>query len=159
MFALAATVTYMSCSVIKHARQEPIDLSGPKVSVETLLLNRPNAHTVVTSRIPDSDENGDSMVFEFKGSHLISRERYFGNNPDDLYFSEKIFRNPDGYIDSISIRTIDSPRSFLKHSSNLFYNTTDTTAIKVVEKFEVYHYRYNVRRKCYYLDEKADKLK
>ena len=73
MFALAAMVTYMSCSVRKHAMQEPIDLSVPNVSLETLLLNRPNAHTVVTSHAPDSDEKGDSMIFEFKGSHLILR--------------------------------------------------------------------------------------
>jgi hypothetical protein len=159
MFALAVTMTYMSCSATKHARQKPADLSDENVNLETLLLNRPNARTVLTSRIPDSDENGDSMIFEYKGSHLILKERYFGNNPDDLMFSEKIYRNPEGFIDSITTTTRDSPRSFLKHSSNLFYNTTDTNAKKVDEKVKVYHFRYDVHRKRYYLDEKADKPK
>lgn len=157
IFVLAATTTCMSCSATKHVRQNPEEMYIDNVTLEKLLLNRPNARTVLTSHIPDSDEKGDSMIFEFKGSHLISRERYFGNNPDDLYFSEKIYRNPEGYIDSITFTSVDSPRSFLKNCSNLFYNSSDTTANKVDVKVETFHYRYDVRRKCYYIDEKADK--
>lgn len=159
MFAIAATFIILSCSVSKQIKQKPEDLSYTDVRIEDLLLKRPHAQVIMISHIPDGDMNGDSMVFEFQGSHLILRERYFGNNPDDLNFSERYYRNTDGYIDSITKIDADRPKSVLRKNSNLFYTSTDTNMIHVNVETKTYHFRYDTIRKCYYQDEKNMNLK
>jgi hypothetical protein len=155
MVAMTATTTILSCSVPKHIKQKPEDLSYAEVRIETLLRNRPHAQVIMITNIPDGDKDGDSMVYEYQGSQLISKRRYYGNNPDDLSFSERYYRDPDGHIDSITITEVDKSRSILRNISNLFYDATDTNVMKVNVEVSTFHFRYDPRRKCYYSDEKA----
>jgi hypothetical protein len=157
MFAAIAAIIILSCTVTNNNKQKPEDLSYADVRIEDLLLKRPHAQVILISHIPDGDRYGDSMVFEFQGSHLILKKRYFGNNPDDINFSERYYRNPEGYIDSITTIVADKPRSFLKNNSNLFYNSNDTNVTKITLQVTTSHFRYDPRKNYYYQDEKVVK--
>jgi hypothetical protein len=154
MFAVIASIIILSCTVTKN-KQKPEDLSYADVRIEDLLLKRPHAQVILISHIPDGDRYGDSMVYEFQGSHLILKKRYFGNKPDDIKFSERYYRNPEGYIDSITTIDADRPKSFLTKNSNLFYKATDTSVVNVNVKTRTFHFHYDTHRKCYYPVEKA----
>jgi hypothetical protein len=169
MLALALVVNFALCSFTRHTNK-PQDLSFYNPSLETLLQNRPHAilnsdSTILASHIPENDEEGDSMVFKFdKKGNLISRIRYFGNNPEDLNFSEIIYRDNDGRIDSIKTTTIDVPKSYLKNISHLFDNTDTTANCKLSssysaknsnENIEVHYFKYDYRKKHYFLNDKV----
>lgn len=67
---------------------------------------------------PEAGFKGDSLVFKFdENDNLIGRERYFGSDPNNIYFKDIISRNKKGRIKSIIYR-FGEP-SF-KHASNLF---------------------------------------
>ena len=96
---------------------------------------------------------GDSLVFKFdENKNLKFRERYYGDDPEQLNFKCEIFRNSEGIIDSLE-STLGEPE--FKHSFKLFPKADNNQNLKGLERAKglvktTYYYRYDSNKQHYY---------
>jgi len=148
---------------------EPIDLSSCERNKDTLDklylgLSYNSDSSILAGHIfpePEIGFKGDSLVFKFdKKEDLIRRERYFGSNPNEIYFIDIISRNKKGKIKSITSR-VGEP-SF-KSTSHLFSQAQEFKEEKkryegktniLLKNIKTKYFKYSSRTKKYYLKDK-----
>jgi len=166
VLTIGVAFSLYTCLMVQE-KNKPFDLSAENATKKELAQPRPefsfnSDSTIFSGFMYDSDQpnyKGDSIVFKFdRNSHLISRERYFGSDPNQIYFISTIFRNREGKIDLL-ISRIGEPT--FKPISNLFKDA-EKQINKEQEIFEgktnillknikTYRFTYDTITKNYYL--------